>query len=316
MNFIFLMDPLESVMMEHDTSFIFMLESHRRGYKVFFLPEGGITLLNGQPIFLVTEVIPQQVKDKPFLLKGQKRLEEKDVDAIFIRTDPPFDHRYLMQTWLLDRVSPRIPIINRPSGMRTVNEKIWATQFASIVPPTMVSCSRAELLKFIQEHDEIVAKPTDGFGGQSVFRIHRGDLNTNVILESLTHLYTRDIILQKFIPQAEKGDKRILLLNGEPLGAISRVHAPGDHRNNIFAGGKAVATEITSRDREIISILKPKLLEFGLYFVGIDIIGDYLIEVNVTSPTCVQEMNHLYRVQLEKQVINFVEKLIKDSRRI
>ena len=170
------------------------------------------------------------------------------------------------------------------------------------------------MVKFINKEKNAIAKPTDAFGGQMVFLIRRGDSNTNVILDALTQRGTRDIILQQFVPAAYKGDKRILLLNGEPLGAVLRVHAPGEHRNNFFAGGKPVAAKITARDREIISILKPHLKRLGLYFGGIDVIGNYLIEVNVTSPTCLQEMNRLYKKQLENNVIEFVEDLIAQKK--
>ena len=249
-------------------------------------------------------------KEKPFIIGPKVILTDQSVDAVFVRNDPPFDQQYLMNTWLLDRLSHHIPVINSPRGLRTVNEKIWASQFTSIVPRTLVTRDRADMMRFIAKEKDVIAKPTDAFGGQMVFRVKKNDSNINVILEALTQRGTREIILQQYIPAAVKGDKRILLLNGEPLGAVLRVHAPGEHRNNFFAGGKPVAAKITPRDKEIISILKPHLQRLGLYFVGIDVIGDYLIEVNVTSPTCLQEMNRLYKKHLENQVIDFVEDLI------
>jgi glutathione synthase len=157
---------------------------------------------------------------------------------------------------------------------------------------------------------DVIAKPTDGFGGQSIFHIKANGPNMNVILETLTNNWTNDIIVQKYIPEAQHGDKRILLLNGNPLGAVLRLHADNDHRNNFFSGGKPHAAEITKRDQEIIDHIKPELKKLGLYFVGIDIIGDYLIEINVTSPTCLQEMNRLYHDHLEDRVIDFSEKLV------
>jgi len=212
----------------------------------------------------------------------------------------------------LDLLPPRIKIINTPSGIRTVNEKLWATQFASIIPPTLVGRNKQDMLNFIKKENEVVAKPTDGYGGQSIFYLKQGAVNINVTLETLTKNGARDIILQKFIPESRQGDKRILLLNGEPLGAVLRVHGQDDYRNNFFSGGKPEKTEITAREHEIISILKPELQKLGLYFVGIDIMGDYLIEVNVTSPTCLQEINNLSNLQLEDKVINFAEELCKN----
>ncbi len=312
MNFIFLVDPLETVRMEKDTSFILMLGAQRKGHRIFFLPSGGITRRNGASFFHVTKITPRQNKDQPFLKQGSEVLSEGDVDALFIRTDPPFDRNYLLNTWLLDLLPKRIKIINAPSGIRTVNEKVWVSQFTSLIPPTLIGRNTQDMMDFIAKEKEIVAKPTDGHGGKSIFYIKEGDVNINVILEILTQQGMYDIILQKFVPESRNGDKRILLLNGEPLGAVLRVHGQDDHRNNFFSGGKPEKTEITQREYEIINILKPELQRLGLYFVGIDIMGDYLIEVNVTSPTCLQEMNNLYNLQLENKMIEFVEELCKN----
>ncbi len=314
MNFIFLMDPLETVIADKDTSFILMLGAYRKGHRVYYLSDGGMTLENGKINFHVVHVIPQIVPDKPFLIQEKILLSQDQVDAVFIRSDPPFDHQYLVNTWLLEKLPKRIPVINNPNGIRTVNEKIWAAQFSDIVPRTLVGRHRQDLLEFIKKEQDVIAKPTDNFGGRSVFRIHQGDQNTNVILETLTENWTKDIIVQHYILEAQNGDKRILLLNGEPLGAILRVHAADDYRNNLFAGGKAQPAVITDKDKHIIEVLKPHLIHLGLYLVGIDIIGDFLIEVNVTSPTCMQEMNGFYKQNLENQVIGFVEKLVEQSK--
>lgn len=314
MNFIFLMDPLEIVIMEKDTSFLLMFGAARRGHKTFFVGDGGLTRLNGNTYFHAVEVKAQQDTNEPFIERQRPILTENDVNAVFIRSDPPFDTQYLNNTWLLDLLPKHIPIINSPSGIRTVNEKIWATQFTSIIPPTLVGCNREDLLKFVDTEKDVIAKPTDSFGGQSVFRVRLGADNTNVILETLTNKWQKEIILQKFVPEAQNGDKRILLLNGEPLGAVLRKHGADDHRNNIFSGGKAYPAEITARDHEIINILKPHLKALGLYLVGIDILGNYLIEVNVTSPTCLQEMNGFYKTRGEDKILDFVENLIDQSR--
>jgi len=231
------------------------------------------------------------------------------VDVIFIRSDPPFDEQYLLNTWLLDLLPERIVIINKPSGIRTANEKIWATQFPSLVPRTLVTRRRDDILDFLSKEKKIIIKPTNSFGGQSVFLIDENDTNKNVILETVTGNFKQEVIAQQFIEDADKGDKRILLLDGEILGAVLRVHKKGEHRNNFFSGGKPVAVNITKRDEKIVTVLKPFLQKLGLYFVGIDILGDYLIEVNVTSPTCLQEMNRLYDVQLEEKLIDWAEKV-------
>ena len=310
MNFIFLMDPLETVKMEKDTSFILMLAAHRKGHRVYYLADGGITLKDGMVFFFVMEVIPQQVSKEPFIKKSAKILSQDDVQSVFVRLDPPFDEAYLMNTWLLERLPKKTFVINNPAGIRTVNEKIWATQFTKIIPKTIVSRDKTQLKEFLLKEKTVVAKPTNGHGGAGIFIVQANDPNVNVIFETLSQNWSREIILQKYIPQAKNGDKRILLLNGEPLGAVLRLHGKDDHRNNFFAGGKPLATIITANDKKIIAILKPHLQSLGLYFVGIDIIGNYLIEVNVTSPTCLQEMNRFYHQRLEDKVIAFVEKRV------
>jgi glutathione synthase len=313
MNYVFLMDPLESVVPQKDTSFALMLGAQRKGHNVYFLPDGGILRKNHQLFFHVLHVTARDDPQKPFIDQGSVVLSQDEVHVVFIRTDPPFNEAYLRNTWFLDLLPKHIPVINSPSGIRAVNEKIWASRFSSFVPPTLIGRRREDLSAFVREVKDVIAKPMDGYGGQSVFHIKEDGPNTNVILETLTKSWRRDIILQQYIPEAEKGDKRILLLDGEPLGAVLRLHAEDDHRNNFFAGGKPLATEITDRDREIVHALKPDLQKLGLYFVGIDIIGRYLIEVNVTSPTCLREMDKLYHCQLEDRVIDFSENLVDRS---
>lgn len=311
MNFVFLMDPLETVQMKKDTSFILMLEAHQRGHQVYFLPSGNIISDQGRLKFYVTAVQPQLDTKKPFSIKNTIVLADAEVDGIFIRTDPPFNDEYLLNTWLLDLLPKRVFIMNSPPGIRAVNEKIWANRFPELLPRTMIGRHLPSLNQFIDEEQKIIAKPSNSFGGQGIFSIKANDTNRQVILEILTHHGQEDIILQQYIPESDIGDKRIILLNGDPLGAVLRVHAPGDHRNNFFAGGQEKATTITENDNKIIQVLKPFLQRLGLTFVGIDIIGNYLIEVNVTSPTCLQEMNRLYNKHLESPVIDFVEQQIQ-----
>ena len=316
MNFIFLMDPLETVKFEKDTSFILMLGAYKRSHDAFYLSDGGMSLKDGKVFFRVVPVIPQLNPNEPFIQKETVILSQDQVHAVFVRSDPPFDETYLMNTWLLERLPKSIPVINDPAGIRTVNEKIWATQFRPLIPKTILSARKDDLLLFLKKEQDIIVKPTNGFGGSAIFHIRDGDENANVILETVTDRWQKGIILQKYVPEAKQGDKRILLLNGKPLGAVLRVHAKGDHRNNFFAGGKPQPATITANDKKIIRTLCPYLQRLGLYFVGIDIIGKYLIEVNVTSPTCLQEMNRLYGKTLEEQVIRFAEKLISKRKKL
>ncbi len=314
MNFVFLMDPLEKVIFQKDSTFILMMGAHAKGHKVFYLPSGGMSKLNDSFRFHVKEVIPQLDEDAPFKIVKDIVLTEKDIQALFIRTDPPFNEEYLLNTWMISLLPSSIVVMNSGHGIRTVNEKIWGSQFIECIPPTLIGRNRNDMIEFIHTHKEVIVKPTDGFGGAGVFKLNQDDTNVFVTLETLSQQWQKDIILQKYIVDAQKGDKRILLLDGEPLGAVLRVHSKGDHRNNFYAGGHEERVEITKRDLEIIAIIKPKLKELGLSFVGIDILGDYLVEINVTSPTCLQEMNRLYGVQLEDKVINFVEQNIHKLR--
>lgn len=310
MHYLFLMDPLESVNPRKDTSYAFMLGAHRRGHEVSYLPQGGISVEGGEVEFEIEPVVPRTDPEQPFQRSAPRVCSADEVDAVFIRTDPPFDEAYLMDTWLLDLLPDRVFVMNRPAGIRSTNEKVWATQFAEWLPPTLITRRRERFQAYLEEHGELIAKPTDGYGGMGVFVVRRGDTNAGVIFEMLSRHGSREIIVQRFVPEAAQGDKRILLLEGEPLGAVLRVHGAGEHRNNFFAGGEPQPAEITPGDRQIIEALRPHLVEAGLYFTGIDIIGDRLIEVNVTSPTCLQEMNRLTGQALEDRVIAFVEKQV------
>lgn len=307
MKFLFLMDPLETVHPDKDTTFALMLGASARGHEVWFLPKGGITRTAGANFFHATRVTPQRVPGALFVRHETADLSEDQVGVCFVRTDPPFDADYLFHTWLLDLSARKVVTINDPSGIRAVNEKVWATQFTGLVPATVVTRQAPRMAAFLSEQRDIIVKPTDGYGGQGVFRVRAGDLNARVIFETLSAKYSRDIILQKYVAEAADGDKRVLLLDGEPLGAVLRVHAPDDHRNNFFSGGRAEPAGLTLRDQEIIAELGPHLKRLGLWFVGIDIMGPYLIEVNVTSPTCLQEMNRFSGQRLEDRVIAFAE---------
>lgn len=314
MNFIFLMNPLETVNVKKDTTLMLMLASHQKGHRVYFLPQGGIVLKDNRVFFQTTEVLPQYDQQKPFMKKKSTILSQGEVDCVFIRTDPPFDEQYLLDTWLLDRLPKSVVVINSPNGIRTVNEKLWVTQFSNLIASTLVSRQKTEILDFLDTHQEVVLKPTDGYGGQSIFYLRHGEKNNHVIIETLTQRGQRYVIAQQYVPEAQDGDKRILLLAGDLLGAVLRLHPQDDHRNNFFAGGKPLPAQITKRDQQIIRTLKPALKKLGLYLVGIDIIGEYLIEVNVTSPTCLQEINRLYDTHLEMKVVAFAEGLVKDTK--
>lgn len=313
MNFLFLMDPPSTVNIKKDTSFAFMEGATARGHTTYYLPKGGISLHQGAVHFRATPAKPQRVPEEPLVLGEETTLTDADVDAVFIRPDPPFDPEYLMNTWLLDHAQNRgVTVVNNPSGVRTVNEKVWATQFTDLIPRTVVTRSKADFTTFLKAEGEVIIKPTDGHGGAGVFRVRNGDLNTNVIFETLSQNERVEVIIQEYLPDASVGDKRILLLNGEYLGAVLRVHSDDDHRNNFFAGGHPEATTVTEQEQVVIKTLAPHLQKLGLHFVGIDMIGEKLVEVNVTSPTGIQEASHFANERLDDKVIAYVEGLVNN----
>ena len=313
MKILFLVDPLSTLNIKKDTSFALMLSAHLKTHEVYYLSKSGISLSPHGLEFHVTQIIPKDHPDTPFKCIQNRTIPANQVDALFIRTDPPFDDTYLLHTWLLNHMPTSCFIINNPSGIRTVNEKIWVTKFRDLTPETVITQNKNLFLTFLKKHPNIIAKPYNHFGGQGIFKIHQKDPNKHVIFETLTDNGKKPVILQPFIKDAQNGDKRVLLLNGNPLGALLRVNNKEDHRNNFFSGGTPLPTTLTQRDLKIIQTIKPHLIKLGLYFVGIDIIGDYLIEVNVTSPTCLREMNQLYHQQLEDKVIEFIETQKKEK---
>ena len=311
MRFVFLMDPLETVIPEKDTTYFLMCCAKHRGHDIYYMAKDGISLDAGCPVFDVTQVVPRLPDENPSLFDTVERVSftAGEVDAVFIRTDPPFDSRYLMHTWLLDAAAEQTCVINSPRGVRSCNEKVWCSRLPGLTPKTLVTARRDRFDAFLAEQRKVIVKPTDQYGGKGVFVVNRGDTNATVIFETLSEGGSREIIVQEYVDAAEVGDKRILLLDGEPLGAIFRVHGDSDHRNNLFAGGKALPAAIDEDDMRIIEHLRPLLRQLGLHFVGIDVIGGRLIEVNVTSPTCLVEMTAFDKADYDERIIEYVEKL-------
>jgi glutathione synthase len=307
--FAFVMDPLEAVLPDKDTTFVFMLEALRRGHELYHL---GLKHLytRGHQAFARArrcEVIRAQPHFR-FLDNGAQYPLEA-FDAIFMRKDPPADDAYLYATMILSLADrQRTFVLNEPAGLREANEKLYALNFPGAIPPTLVTYEIPRLKRFMEEQGgEMIVKPLDGHGGEGVFHARAGDRNLNAILESVTRFESRPIMGQRYIPEIRNGDKRLIVLNGEPLGGTLRVPREDEHRGNIHVGGNCVKADITVRDREICRMLRPRLERDGLYFVGLDIIGDFLTEVNVTSPTGVQEIDQLDGANLEAKVIDFVE---------
>ncbi len=283
------------------------LEAQRRGHGLFhYLPRhlafrDGRLLARARPLQVRRELGNHATLGKP------ETLDLATVDVILMRQDPPFDMSYITATHLLEHVHPHTLVVNDPVHVRNAPEKLFVTHFDGLMPPTLITSDRDEILAFRREHRDIIVKPLFGNGGAGVFHITEGDENLNALLEVFTQLYREPVIVQRYIPEVRAGDKRIILTDGVAVGAVSRVPAAGEARSNLHVGGKAVKATLTTREREICAAIGPALRDRGLIFVGIDVIGDYLTEINVTSPTGLQEINRLDGVMLEKGLWDAIE---------
>lgn len=307
--FAFVMDPLESVLPDKDTTFVFILESLARGHEVYFTGLKGLYAHGHQGFAFARRCEVMRATPHHRFLDDGAQYPLEYFDAIFMRKDPPADAAYIFATMLLSLAdSRRTFVMNSPAGLREANEKLYALNFPGAIPPTIVTYNIARLKQFMGDQaGEMIVKPLDGHGGESIFLARTGDRNLNAILEAVTHFETRPIMGQRYIPEIRNGDKRLIVLNGEPLGCTLRVPRDDENRGNIHVGGNCVKADVTARDREICRMLRPRLERDGLYFVGLDIIGNYMTEVNVTSPTGIQEIDRLDGVNLEARVIDFVE---------
>jgi glutathione synthase len=307
--FAFVMDPLEVVLPDKDTTFVFMLEALKRGHELYHVGLKGLYAQGHQSFAHARRCEVMRLQPHHRFLDQGAPYPLEAFDAIFMRKDPPADAPYLYATMLLSLADRhRTFILNEPAGLREANEKLYALNFPGAIPPTIVTYEIPRLKRFMEEQGgEMIVKPLDGHGGEGVFLARSGDRNLNAILEAVTLFETRPIMGQRYIPEIRNGDKRLIVLNGEPLGCTLRVPRDDEHRGNIHVGGNCVKADITPRDREICRMLRPRLERDGLYFVGLDIIGDFLTEVNVTSPTGIQEIDRLDSANLEARVIDFVE---------
>ena len=285
------MDPVERINIETDSTFMMMMEAQARGHSVFvYTPDklsmdGGRVTARGRPVTL------KAVKGDHVAFGEARTIDLADEsDVVLMRQDPPFDMAYITATHFLDKVHPKTLVVNNPTEVRNAPEKLFVTDFPGVQPPTLITSDVEAIYDFRERHGDMVLKPLHGGGGSGVVRLKADDPNLDALLE-LHALIGRDqVIAQKFIPAVSKGDKRILLVDGEPVGAINRIPAEGQVRSNLARGGRAAAVELTARDLELCAIIAPELKRRGLLFVGIDVIGDYLTEINVTSPTGAQQL--------------------------
>jgi len=305
MRFAFIMDPLAGVKPHKDTSWFLMLAACQRGHEIFHLDPSDLSLNDAQ---LLARVTPLVVSTEQDIVAGTpETLAMDSMDVVFIRTDPPFDRRYFYTTLLLDFLPVTTRVINRPQGVRNWNEKLAALHYASLGPKTLISREHKQLLEFVHQTGRTTIKPIDGFGGHDIFFIEPGQTDIEAVLDQLTQGQRHWIVAQAYVPQARQGDKRILLLDGVPLGGILRVAAQGREINNLDAGGHAEPLNMTARDLEICAALKQGLYEQGIFFAGIDVLGDRLIEINITSPTGLQELSHFLDQPLHHRIIEALE---------
>jgi len=301
------MDPIEHINIEADSSFVLALEAQRRGHRLYhYLPrhmfyrEGRI-FARVRPLSVRREAGRHATSGTPELV------DLAGLDVILMRQDPPFDMAYITATHMLEMVHPRTLVVNDPVHVRNAPEKLFATHFEGLLPPTLITSSREDIVAFRREQGDIIVKPLFGNGGAGVFHITPEDDNLNAILELFTQFYREPLIVQRYLPAVRQGDKRIILIDGVPAGAVNRVPPPGEARANLHVGGRAEKASLTAREREICERIGPALSERGLIFVGIDVIGNYLTEINVTSPTGLQEINRFDGVRLETKIWDAIE---------
>lgn len=289
MKLAFILDPLDELKPHKDTSLAIMREAARRGHALFVLEQGDLLLRQDKVFFKARSF---EFEHDQYVLGEKSESLPQDFDVTLMRKDPPFDMEYVTSTWLLELAGQQGGrILNRPQAIRDFNEKLSIARFPQFAPPFLVTRHMATIRTFLAEHGDIVVKPLDGMGGSGIFRLHRDDHNIGVILETITHFERRTVMAQRYLPEIKQGDKRILLIDGVPVPyALARIPKQGELRGNLAAGGTGVAQPLSPRDREIAETVGAVLKELGLFLVGLDVIGDFLTEINVTSPTCMVEI--------------------------
>jgi len=307
------MDPIRGIKVHKDSSLAMLLAAQRRGWPLFYMEMADLVLENGHAL---GHVRPLRVFDDPdhwFELGEPVTRPLEELDVILMRKDPPFDTEYIYATYILEQAEARgTLVVNRPRALRDANEKLFTAWFPQCTPPTLVSRRHADLLNFLEREGDIILKPLGGMGGASIFRVRKGDPNTMVILETLTDHQRRYTMAQRFLPEIRNGDKRILVIDGVPVPwALARMPRPGETRGNLAAGGTAQGVALSDRDRWIVAQVAPRLREMGILFAGLDVIGDHLTEINVTSPTCIRELDALYDLDIAGELMDAIERKLR-----
>lgn len=301
------MDPMETVNIDADSSFVMALEAQERGHALYHYLPSDLAFRDGRLYARVRRLHVRREYGNFFTLGDPEIIDLISVDIILMRQDPPFDMAYITATHLLEHVHPDTMVVNDPAHVRNAPEKLFVTHFDGLMPPTLITSDQQQILDFRAKHEDIIIKPLYGNGGAEVFHLKPDDENLGSLLEMFTDKYREPIIVQRYLPEIRQGDKRIILVDGKPVGGVSRIPADGEARANFHAGGGAQKTTLTEREREICAAIGPALRERGLLFVGIDVIGDYLTEINVTSPTGIQEINRLDGIKIEEILWDAIE---------
>jgi glutathione synthase len=304
------MDPVERIDIVGDSTFALALEAQARGHTLLYYGPRDLTLRETQLVARVRPLVLRNVRGDHFTLGEPSVYELGRADVVLMRQDPPFDMAYITATHMLERIHPKTLVVNDPFHVRNAPEKLFVTQFEGLMPPTLITSDREEIRAFRAAHKDIVIKPLYGNGGAGVFRLKSEDENLNALLEMFTQFYREPVVVQRYVPQVRQGDKRIILVDGEPVGAINRVPAEGEARSNLHVGGRAEPVDLSPRDRAICSAIGPALKERGLIFAGIDVIGDYLTEINVTSPTGIQELRRFGGADAAQLIWDAIERRV------
>ena len=304
----FQMDPMEGINIDGDSTFVLMLEAQARGYQMWHYLAEDLSYKDGAVYATARQVEVRREAGNHFTFLSEPTvLDLRTIDVIWMRQDPPFDMSYITATHLLDLIADDTLVMNNPAEVRNAPEKLFVAQFRELMPPTLITRSEQEVKAFRTEHGEIIVKPLYGNGGEGVFHLKADDSNLGSLLEMFLASTREPVMVQKFLPEVRNGDKRIILIDGEAVGAINRVPAQGEVRSNLVAGGTAVRSSLTDREKHICDTIGPDLKARGLTFVGIDVIGDWLTEINVTSPTGLQSINQFDGAKLESDIWDAVE---------
>ncbi len=301
------MDPIERIDIGGDSTFALALEAQGRGHDLLYYGPRDLSFRDGKVTASVRPLTVRAVRGDHFALGEASFYDLSAADVVLMRQDPPFDMSYITATHLLERIHPRTLVVNDPAQVRNAPEKLFVTEFSEFVPPTLISSDPREIRRFRDDHKDIILKPLYGNGGAGVFRVKPDDENLGSLLEMFTQFYREPVIVQRYIPEVRKGDKRVILVDGEFAGAINRVPAAGEARSNMHVGGRPEATDLTPRERAICAAIGPELKRRGLIFTGIDVIGEYMTEINVTSPTGIHEVRRFGGKDIAALVLDAIE---------